>query len=136
MYTWGKGVSDDKSTFSGLRSQWTMWRECRCFNAIRIYKTPPSTMFTVCNSNDFVLCLSIVNNLTSTTISKQVLKARKAEGDSGNTFIKNKVVLPCIKKIDKAFPSSCLQSIQFKIIASTKIYLAKYSVFIETITNI
>lgn len=57
--------------------------------------------FTAYNSTDFVLWLGIVHNLTSTMISKQVLKARKAEGDCGKTFIENKAVLLCIMKIDK-----------------------------------
>lgn len=48
--TWGKGVSDDRRTFSGLRSQWTMWREWRCFNAIRIYKTTTTTTTTKTNA--------------------------------------------------------------------------------------
>jgi hypothetical protein len=36
LLTWGNGVSEDKRTFSGLRSQCTIWREWRCFKAIRI----------------------------------------------------------------------------------------------------
>ena len=36
--TCGNGVSADKRTFSGFRSQCTICREWRCFNAIRICK--------------------------------------------------------------------------------------------------
>jgi len=39
--TCGKGVSDERSTFSGLRSQWTMCREWRYLSANRIYAQQP-----------------------------------------------------------------------------------------------
>ena len=37
--TWGKSQSDDSKTFSGFRSQWTMFFECRCLRATRIWVT-------------------------------------------------------------------------------------------------
>lgn len=71
--------------------------------------------FTAYNSNDFVFWLSIVHNLTSTMISKQVLKARKAEGDCGKTFIENKAVLSCIMKIDKTFNQAVYNPLSLKL---------------------
>ena len=38
IQTWGKSESEDKSTFSGLRSQWTMHFKCKCFKAIKIWE--------------------------------------------------------------------------------------------------
>lgn len=35
--TWGKGSAEASSTFSGFRSQWTMFLKCRCLSATRIY---------------------------------------------------------------------------------------------------
>ena len=37
--TWGKSESDERRTFSGLRSQWTMFMLWRCFSATRICVT-------------------------------------------------------------------------------------------------
>ena len=37
--TWGKSESDDRRTFSGLRSQWTMFLLWRCLRATRICVT-------------------------------------------------------------------------------------------------
>lgn len=34
--TWGKGSAEASSTFSGFRSQWTMFLKCRCLRATRI----------------------------------------------------------------------------------------------------
>ena len=36
MMTWGKSESDERRTFSGFKSQWTMFLLCKCFNATRI----------------------------------------------------------------------------------------------------
>lgn len=36
--TCGNAVSDDSSTFSGLRSQCTICLECKCFKATNIWK--------------------------------------------------------------------------------------------------
>ena len=37
ILTCGKSESDDSRTFSGLRSQWTMFLACRCLRATRIW---------------------------------------------------------------------------------------------------
>lgn len=36
LFTWGKGSAEASSTFSGFRSQWTMFLKCRCLSATRI----------------------------------------------------------------------------------------------------
>ena len=38
-FTWGKSESDERRTFSGLRSQWTIFFECKCLRATRICVT-------------------------------------------------------------------------------------------------
>lgn len=42
-YTWGKGSAEARSTFSGFRSQWTMFLKCRCLSAARICTHIPTT---------------------------------------------------------------------------------------------
>ena len=37
ILTWGKSESEERRTFSGFKSQWTMFLLCKCFNATRIY---------------------------------------------------------------------------------------------------